>query len=129
MSEGSGPTNKLYAKSGALLVAVPQWIALDTGDMTNMGASNNALVSETSGSGIARTQATVSANTVTVTGDACQAYVSFAANASVSVTGAGLFSASSTGDMWTWHRWAATVGAQAGDTLNETIKNQYELGV
>jgi hypothetical protein len=128
MAEATGPTNKLYAKVTALLVATPQWIALDSGDMSTFSATNNALVSEAVGSGLARTQATVSSNTIAVTNDACQAYVSFASNATANINGAGLFSASSTGDLWTWHRWAAMVPAQAGDTLNETIKNQSEAG-
>jgi hypothetical protein len=128
MAEGSSPTNKIYAKFANLLAAVNAWIALDKGDMAAFDASTNALASEATESGVARAAATVTQETTTVTGDSVQWYKSFAVNATVALTGAGVFSASGSGDMWAWHRWPATVNAIAGDTINETIKDKQEIG-
>lgn len=128
MAEASSPTNKLYAKIGALLAGVGAWIALDKGDMSAFDATTNALASEATESGVARAAATVTNETTTIAGDSCQWYKSFAVGATVGLTGAGVMSASGSGDMWAWHRWPATVNAISGDTINETIKDKAEIG-
>jgi hypothetical protein len=96
--------------------------------MAAYDATTNALTTESTASGVARTAATVTNPTTTVTGDTNQAYKSFSVGATVSLYGCGLFSASSSGDMWQWHRWAAVVNFQSGDTLQETMQLQCKLG-
>ena len=129
MAEASSPTNKLYGKIGTLLAAVGAWIALDKGDMAAFDATTTALASEATESGVARAAATVSNETITVAGDTCKWTKSFSVGATVALTGAGVMSASGSGDMWAWHRWPATVNAISGDTVVETIQDKSEIGV
>jgi len=129
MADTGSPTNKLYGKCGALLAAVSQWLALDIGSEAGFTAATNALASECAGSGLTRAAATVTNPTTTVAGDTNQAYKSFSAGATATLTGAGIFSASSAGDMWAYHTYAVPPAVQNGDTLNETLSVQFEIGV
>src|SRR3990167_6726466 len=129
MAERSLSTWKGWAKAAGLLAGQSGWLALDKAAMGGYTAATNALTTEASESGVARASATVSNVTTTQTNDTTRFYKSFSVLATVSITGAGVFSASTAGDMWAFHEWAASVPVVSGDTINETIDLQFEVGV
>ena len=95
-------------------------IALGTG--TGQNASDTALDTETSASGLARAAATMSTVTTTVTDDTIQAYKVFTAGATATITEAGVFNASSSGDMLMVGDLSPSAAMVSGDTLTLTMK-------
>jgi len=91
---------------------------------TNKGrdASATTLDAETVASGLARAAATMSTVTTTVTDDTIQAYKVFTAGATVLVKEAGVFNASSGGDMLMVGALAPEASMVSGDTLTITMK-------
>ena len=91
---------------------------------TNKGriASSTTLDAETVASGLARAAATMSTVTTTVTDDTIQAYKVFTAGATVLVKEAGVFNASSGGDMLMVGALAPEASMVSGDTLTITMK-------
>lgn len=133
MAERGVATNKVFvAKALAMQAGTgfdrPLYLALDKASMAGLDATSNALGTEATESGVARTASTLSVQTTTVTGDTCRVYKSFAVNATVGIYGAGAFNASSTGNMLAFHEWPALVNLIAGDTVNETIDLQDKIG-
>ena len=136
MAEGSSPTNKLYTAVATWLQAGaggerPLYMAFDTADMSGYSAATNALTGESSTGGISRatTSPTLTLATTAVAADTCQIYLSATPTGAAALTGAGVFSANTSGNLLAWHRWAATVNAASTDTIQETIKIQAEVGV
>ena len=128
MAERSLSTWKGWAKAAGLLAGASGWTALDKAAMGAYTAATNALTTEATESGVARAASTVSNVTTTQTNDTTRFYKSFAVGATVALTGAGIFSAATAGDMWAFHEWPATVNAVSGDTINETIDMQFLVG-
>lgn len=91
---------------------------------TNKGrtASATTLDAETVASGLARAAATMSTVTTTVSHDTIQAYHVFTAGATVLVKEAGVFNASSGGDMLMVGALAPEASMVSGDTLTITMK-------
>jgi hypothetical protein len=136
MAEGSSPTNKLYVSLALALQAGagfdrPLWMAFDSTDMLAYSAATNALTGELSTGGIARgtTTVTLSLATTAIAADTCTAYLSCTPTGSAPIYGAGLFSASTAGNLLAWHRWAGLVTVASTDTIQETINIQEEIGV
>ena len=129
MAEGSSGTQKLWAKAAGLMAAQTAFIALDKGNMDTMAATSNSLVNEATEAGMARTAATVTNVTTTVANDTVQWQAVFTMGAIVALSGAGVLSASSGGDLWAWHRWAGVVTTNVGDTLTQTFKCKQTAGV
>ncbi len=124
MAEGSSGTQKLWVKGASLLAGQGAWVALDKGNMDAFSATTNALATEATETGVARKAATVTNVTTAVTNDTTQWQAVFNVGATVSITGAGVLSASAAGDLWAWHRWPAVVNAISGDTITQTFKCQ-----
>jgi hypothetical protein len=129
MAERGVATNKLFAAKALAMQAGagfdrPLYVALDKAAMSGLDATSNALGSEATESGVARAAATLSLQTTTVANDTCRVYKSFAVGATVSIYGAGAFSATPGGNMQAFHEWPAVVNLVAGDTVNETIDLQ-----
>jgi len=136
MAEGSSPTNKIYTALATALQAGtgfdrPLWMAFDSTDMLAYTAATNALTGELSTGGIARgtTTVTLTLTTTSVPADTCQIYLSCSPTGAAPIYGAGVFSASTAGNLLAWHRWAALVNAASTDTIQETISIQEEIGV
>ena len=127
MAEGSSGTNKLLAKSAGLLAAQSAWIGLDKGNMDAFSPTTNALASEATESGVVRKAATVTSTTTTITNDTTTFNAVFTVGAAVALTGAGVMSAATAGDMWAWHRWPGVVNASAGDTITQTFNCKQAL--
>jgi len=104
--------------------AVPfTYLALGTGT-TAADASDTALKTETSASGLARAAATVSRVTTTVTNDTLQLLKAFTAGASAAITECGMFNAASTGTILGRQVFAA-VNVVSGDILTITYKVSF----
>ena len=136
MAEGSSPTNRLYASLALALQAGagfdrPLWMGFDSSDMLAYTAATNALTAEMSTGGLARGTTTVvlTLATTTVAADSCKCYASTSPTTAAAIYGAGMFSASTVGNLLAWHRWAAVVNATSTDTIQETITIQEEVGV
>lgn len=98
----------------------PVYIAVGTG--TNaVSATDTALQTESSTSGLTRATSTVSLQTTTVTNDTAQWLKSFSVTGTVSVTESGVFNASSAGTMLCRQTFSA-IGVVNGDTLQITWK-------
>jgi hypothetical protein len=132
MAERGVPTNKLFvAKALAMQAGTgfdrPLYVALDKASMAGLDATSNALGTEATESGVARAASTLTVQTTTVTGDTCRVYKSFSCAATVTIYGAGVFNAASTGNMLAFHEWPALVNLISGDTVNETVDLQDKL--
>lgn len=108
--------------NGSGAPTTPTYIALGTGT-TAVAATDTALVTETSTSGLARAAATVSLVTTTATNDTAQWLKSFSVTGTVAVTESGIFNASSVGTMLCRQTFSA-VNVVNGDTLQITWKIQ-----
>ena len=109
------------AKLGAGETAAA-WTHIALGTGTGQNASDTTLDTETAASGLARVGATMSTVTTTVTDDTIQAYKVFTAGATVLVKEAGVFNASSGGDMLMVGALAPEASMVSGDTLTITMK-------
>lgn len=133
MAERGVVTNKLFvAKALAMQAGTgfdrPLYVALDKATMGSLTAASNALGTEATESGVARAASTLSVVTTVVTGDTCRCYKSFSCLATVGIYGAGVFNAASTGNMLAFHEWSGLVSLVSGDTVNETVDLQDEIG-
>ena len=135
MAERSSPTNKLYVSLALALEAGagfdrPLYMAFDTADMSAYTAATNALTGESSTGGIGRatTSVTLSLATTTIAADTCQVYLSASPTGAAALTGCGVFSANTNGNLLAFHQWPATVNATSTDTIQETLKIQEEIG-
>lgn len=101
------------------------YIALGTG--TGQGASSTTLSAEITDSGLARTVATtVSTVTTTVTDDTLNLSEVFTATGTKTVAEAGVFNASSSGDMLMVGDLSPNAPMVSGDTLTITLKCQFK---
>jgi hypothetical protein len=98
----------------------PTYIAVGTGTMA-VAATDTALQTETSTSGLSRAAATVSLVTTNVTNDTAQWLKSFSVTGTVAVTESGVFNASSSGTMLCRQTFSA-INVANGDTLQITWK-------
>jgi hypothetical protein len=133
MAERGIVTNKEFvAKALAMQAGTgfdrPLYMALDKASMSGLDATSNALGSEATETGVARAATTLTIVQTTVTGDTCRCYKSYSVGATVTIYGAGVFNAVSTGNMLAFHEWAALANLISGDTVNETIDLQDKAG-
>ena len=98
------------------------WTHIALATVTGQDASDTALDTETAASGLARAAATMSTVTTTVTDDTIQAYKVFTAGASATIREAGVFNASSGGDMLMVGALSPAADMVSGDTLTLTMK-------
>lgn len=96
------------------------YIAVGTGT-TAATATDTALGTETTNSGLARAAGTGTRVTVNVTNDTCQILKSFSVTGSVAVTESGVLNAASTGIMLCRQTFSA-INVANGDTLQITWK-------
>ena len=100
-------------------------MALGTG--TGQTASDTTLDNEnTASNGLQRASATASTLTTTVTNDTAQWVKTFTSTATVTITEAGIFNASSGGDMLVVGDLSPTAPMVSTDTLTLTIKCQFK---
>jgi len=133
MAERGVVTNKTFlAKALAMQAGTgfdrPLYVALDKASMASLDATSNALGSEATESGVARAAATLSLQQTTIANDTCRVYKSFAVGATVTIYGAGAFTAASNGNMMAFHEWPSPVNLISGDTVNETMDLQDKVG-
>lgn len=124
----------LFQKSAILLTSQStMYFALGSADMSTLTAENNLLPTECTGAGLHRTlgAAVVITSTVTTTGDACEASVTFTAATSATIYGQAIMSTDSTTtyDMFSFYCYAASIPIESGDTLTCTHTHQYEVGL
>jgi len=127
-------TQHLFQKSAILLTSQStMYFALASADMSTVTAANNALPTECTGNGLDSTSgvAVVITSTVTTTGDACEASVTFTSATSGTIYGQAVMSTDSTTtfDMFSFYCYAASIPIESGDTLTCTHTHQYEVGV
>lgn len=103
-----------------------EWTHIALGTGTGQNAGDTTLDTETSASGLARAAATMSTVTTTVTDDTIQAYKVFTAGATATVAEAGVFNASSSGDMLMVGDLSPVAAMVSGDTLTITLKCQIK---
>ena len=99
------------------------YIAVGTG--SGQAASDTTLSSEITDSGLERAAGTGTRVTTTVTNDTAQLVVSFSATGTKAVTEAGIFNASSAGDMLCYDDSFSTKNVESGDTLELTWKVKF----
>ena len=128
MAQTQKPTQKYYVKMAALIEAVNHWIGLDTGSMAAFDETTNALASECGVSGLARAAATMSLQLTNIANDTSRASKVFTAGGAATITGFGVFSAVSSGDMWGWCSFAASQALQTSDQLTCTMDFCFEIG-
>lgn len=102
--------------------AAATYIAVGTGT-TAAAATDTALVTETTTSGLARAVGTVSLVTTTVTNDTAQVTKSFSVTGTVAVTESGVLNAASAGTLLCRQVFTA-INVASGDTLDITWKVQ-----
>lgn len=132
----SSPTNYLYVGCANALIngssfARPAYIALTTDDMSAWTAATTGPVTESTGNGLVRSQATLSSTTVTVSGDTCKSTYVFTSSTSGSITGHICASSSSKigGEMTSFYCYPATVNIESGDSVAATINHQFKAGI
>lgn len=97
------------------------YLAVGTGT-TAYAATQTALVTETTGSGLARSSATVSRATTTATNDTLQLLKAWSVTGSVTLAEEGTFNAASAGDMLQRTVLSPTRDVVNGDTYTLTVK-------
>jgi hypothetical protein len=105
------------------------WTYMALGEGTGQSASSTTLNDEnTDSNGLQRTATGVTASTVTttVTGDTAQWVKTFTSTATMTITEAGIFNASSGGDMLVYGELSPTAPMVSTDTLTLTIKCQFK---
>lgn len=102
------------------------WTHIALATVAGQDAGDTALNTETSASGLARVAATMSTVTTDVGNDTIQAYKVFTAGATVTVREAGVFNASSGGDMLMVGALSPIAAMVSGDTLTLTMKCQIK---
>ena len=120
-------TNAGFAGSAGRLMgsgspAAFTYIAVGTGT-TSASASDTALQTESSTSGLSRTSGTVSLVTTTVTNDTAQVTNTFSVTGTVAVTESGVLNASSSGTLLC-HQVFSAINVASGDSLAVTWKIQ-----
>jgi len=94
------------------------YIAVGTGSGQNAAATT--LATEVAASGLSRAAGTGTRTTTTVANDTAQLVVTFTVSGTVAVTEAGIFNASSAGDMLCYDSSFSTKNVESGDTLEIT---------
>ena len=103
------------------------WTYMALGTGTGQTASATTLDNEnTASNGLQRASATASTVTTTVTNDTAQWVKTFTSTATVTITEAGIFNASSGGDMLVVGDLSPTAPMVSTDTLTLTIKCQFK---
>ena len=103
------------------------WTYMALGTGTGQTASDTTLDNEnTASNGLQRASATASTVTTTVTNDTAQWVKTFTSTATVTITEAGIFNASSGGDMLVVGDLSPTAPMVSTDTLTLTIKCQFK---
>lgn len=133
MAQVQSTTNNLYVACARAIAGEETFnkfshIGLDKANMGSYSESTNALTTIATESGLGITAATVTIVTTTVTNDTVQAYKAFTAGASATVTGFGLFPASSNENMLFWCAFNAPQPLENGDQVNCTGKVQFKKG-
>ena len=104
-------------------------LGTDTGPGNNDNATSTTLKAEnTTSNGLQRTATGVTASvvTTTVTNDTAQWVKTFTSTATMTITEAGIFNASSGGDMLVYGELSPTAPMVSTDTLTLTIKCQFK---
>ena len=103
------------------------WTYMALGTGTGQTASDTTLDNEnTASNGLQRASATASTVTTTVTNDTAQWVKTFTSTATVEIKEAGIFNASSGGDMLVVGDLSPTAPMVSTDTLTLTIKCQFK---
>ena len=103
------------------------WTYMALGPGTGQTARDTTLDNEnTASNGLQRASATASTVTTTVTNDTAQWVKTFTSTATVTITEAGIFNASSGGDMLVVGDLSPTAPMVSTDTLTLTIKCQFK---
>lgn len=129
MAERTIITNLLFAQTGLFLAgsgapAAYTHLALDGADMSGLSTASTALAGESTGSGLARTAATVTAATTDAANDTLKLVLQFTAGTADTIYGAGAHNNASPGYLGAFHEWAAEVPFIIDDKVTETINVQ-----
>ena len=133
MAERTSPVNVLYVDIVKYLTqlgtpgdAAFGYIAFDEASMAGLDETTTALTTESTKSGLARANGTVTRETTTVTNDTFQTTKQFTAGEAATLYGAACFNAAAAGLMGAFHEWAASLPLVSGDKITETIKAQLK---
>jgi hypothetical protein len=133
MAERTSPVNGLYVDLVKYLTqlgtpgnAAFGYLAFDEASMAGLTEASTALTTESTKSGLARANGTVTRETTTVTYDTFKTTKQFTAGESATLYGAACFNASSGPLMGAFHEWAASLPLVSGDKITETITIQVK---
>ena len=131
MAERTSPCNvlcvdliKYMTQLGTPGNAAYGYIAFDEASMAGLTEASTTLGTESTKSGVARANGTLSREQTTIANDTFQTTKQFTLGEAATLYGGACFNASSSGLMAAFHEWAASLALVTGDKITQTIKVQ-----
>lgn len=131
MAERTSPCNVLYldlvkymTQLGTPGNAAFGYIAFDEASMAGLTEASTTLGTESTKSGFARANGTLSREQTTIANDTFQTTKQFTAGEAATLYGAACLNAAAAGLMAIFHEWAASIAFASGDKVTQTLKCQ-----